>query len=82
MELFRKILLAVVVLEIPIQVDKYFGHNETEALYGAISGYNISLTTICLPLLFAMWLHIQRHTTFRVSGAWNVEPDPKFPTRS
>ena len=54
--LIERILMAIVLLEIPLQFDKYFGHNEALGAVGAVSGFNISLTTLCLPLLYALWL--------------------------
>ncbi len=53
---WRRFLLGIVVIEIPLQVDKYFYHNLDEAEFGALSGFNISLTTICLVLLYVQWL--------------------------
>lgn len=53
---WRRILLGIVVIEIPLQVDKYFYHSLDEAEFGALSGFNISLTTICLVFLYAQWL--------------------------
>ena len=53
---WRRILLGIVVVELPLQVDKYFYHNLDEARTGAFSGFNISLTTICLVLLYVQWL--------------------------
>ena len=52
----RRILLAIILLELPMQFDAYLFRDEVIASQGAVSGINISLTTICLALLYAMSL--------------------------
>jgi O-antigen ligase len=52
----HKFLLAVILLELPLHLDIaliYDGH--AVALY-AIGGLNISVTTLCLAVLYALWL--------------------------
>lgn len=56
MNKLERILLGIVILEIPIQVDAYLFFREQWAEYGAIGGVNVSITTICLGLLYACWL--------------------------
>ena len=53
---WRRVLLSVILLEIPLQIDKYYLHDKEEAALGAISGFNFSLTTICLGFLYLQWL--------------------------
>lgn len=53
---FQRLLLGVIILEIPIQVDTYLSYQEKWAEVGAIGGFNLSLTTICLVALYAAWL--------------------------
>ena len=52
----RRVLLAVVVLETPIQFDRYFGHDEAEAALGAVSGFAVSLTTFAIVGLYWLWI--------------------------
>lgn len=56
MNKLERILLGIVILEIPIQVDTHLFFQEQWAEYGAIGGINVSITTICLALLYACWL--------------------------
>jgi putative inorganic carbon (HCO3(-)) transporter len=51
----RKILLAVLLLDIPLHVEKNFYYLEDAAEFGAISGFAISLTTLALAGLYAAW---------------------------
>src|SRR5262245_20285448 len=51
----KKLLLVVMLLEIPISVDFNFKFDETVARINAVSGFNISLTTLCLIFLYAWW---------------------------
>ena len=52
----KKILLGVILFEIPLQLDAYLGHQEAIADLNAISGINISITTLCLLILYGLWL--------------------------
>lgn len=52
----QRLLLAVIAIEIPIQLDKYFFFQEPLANLGSIGGLNISVTTVCLVVLYALWL--------------------------
>lgn len=52
----QRLMLAIIAIEIPIQLDKYFFFQEPMANLGAIGGLNISVTTICLCVLYALWI--------------------------
>jgi putative inorganic carbon (HCO3(-)) transporter len=52
----RKLLLAVILLELPLPLDVYLRYNEEYASLGAIGGINISVTTLALAVLYALWL--------------------------
>jgi hypothetical protein len=52
----RKILLAVVLLDIPLQIDQNFHYLDDAAEFGAIGGFNLSVTTVALAGLYAAWL--------------------------
>ena len=53
---WRRVLLGIVIIELPLQVDKYFFHDIDLALTGALSGFIVSMSTFCLILLYAQWL--------------------------
>lgn len=52
----RRLLLALIILDIPLQLDINLGYNAEAAKLGALGGWNISLTTICLLVLYVLWL--------------------------
>jgi putative inorganic carbon (HCO3(-)) transporter len=51
----RRILLAIVLLDIPLQIDRYFAYLDDAADLGAVGGFNVSLTTLALVGLYAGW---------------------------
>lgn len=51
----RKTLLAIILLDIPLQVDKYFAYRASR-IGGAIPGLVVSVTTLSLAILYALWL--------------------------
>ena len=51
----RRLLLAIVVFDIPFQWDKNFHYDAAAANLGALGGLNISVTTIALAGLYGMW---------------------------
>src|SRR5262245_56354254 len=51
----KKLLLVVMLLEIPISVDFNYKFDEMVARINAISGFNISLTSLCLLILYSWW---------------------------
>jgi O-antigen ligase len=52
----RRLLLAIIVLDIPLQVDTHLYYRSDAAAMGALGGLNISLTTISLAGLYLLWL--------------------------
>lgn len=52
----QRFLLAVIILEIPLGIDVHLRYQESAAELGAVGGLNLSLTTLCLALLYALWL--------------------------
>ncbi len=75
----QKLLLALVILEIPIQLDKSYFYNEEAASFSALGGLNISLTTLCLGLLYGLWvaeLLAQPTRTERTVGRLSVNWAP------
>ncbi len=51
----RNLLLAVILLDIPFQLDINIGFREDIAAYGALAGWNVSATTVALALLYGLW---------------------------
>ncbi|HEY3108098.1 MAG TPA: O-antigen ligase family protein [Chloroflexota bacterium] len=52
----RRLLLAAVLLDIPFQVGKHLGYRRDADELGALPGWDVSLTTIALAALYAIWL--------------------------
>lgn len=52
----RRLLLAVILLDIPFQLDVYLFYQEKAGNLGAVGGLNISVTTLALAALYALWL--------------------------
>jgi putative inorganic carbon (HCO3(-)) transporter len=52
----QKVLLAVVILDIPIQFGTHLFYHESNAMMGALGGWNLSATTIALTALYLSWL--------------------------
>jgi len=51
----RQLLLAIVLFDIPLQIDKNFFYRDAAADFGAIAGYSVSLTALMLAALYAGW---------------------------
>lgn len=52
----KRLLLATVILNIPLQMDGVIGYKEEISSIGAVSGWLISLTTVALAGLYVLWL--------------------------
>ena len=52
----KKVLLALILLDIPFPLDIYFGYQRELAGMGAIVGFGVSVTTICLAVLYGAWM--------------------------
>lgn len=52
----RKVLLGIIILDIPFQLDIHVGYRPEAAELGAIGGFGISATTVSLAVLYAVWL--------------------------
>jgi putative inorganic carbon (HCO3(-)) transporter len=52
----RRVLLAIILLDIPLQLDINYMYREEPASLGALGGLDISVTTIALVGLYALWL--------------------------
>jgi putative inorganic carbon (HCO3(-)) transporter len=52
----RRILLAIILLDIPLQIDSNFDYREEPAELGALGGFNVSLTTLMLTGLYVGWV--------------------------
>ena len=51
----RKVLLGIIILDIPFQLDIHLGYRTEVAELGAIGGLGISATTVSLAVLYAVW---------------------------
>ena len=51
----ERVLIGLLILDIPLQWDVYLGYKEVEGELGAIAGLNLSLTTFALACLYAIW---------------------------
>lgn len=56
----RRFLLAVVAFDLPLEWGKYLHWNTTLASVGEIPGFQISLTTLALAALYALWAFNRR----------------------
>src|SRR5258708_35015536 len=54
-EYVQKILLAIVILDIPFQLGTHLFYRDADAVFGALAGLSISATTIALFGLYASW---------------------------
>jgi O-antigen ligase len=52
----RRLMLAIVILDIPLQLDVYLDYRPQIADLGAFGGFNISVTTAALIVLYTLWL--------------------------
>jgi O-antigen ligase len=52
----EKLALAIGMPEIAIQADKYFFYHEADAALGAVGGFNISPTFLCMCYLYLVWM--------------------------
>jgi O-antigen ligase len=60
-QFIRRLLLLIVAVEIPTQIDQYVGHDVREAAWQSVSGFNVSLTTFAVIGLF--WLLVVETTS-------------------
>jgi len=52
----RKIFLALIIFDIPFQLDTHLGYREEVEALGALAGWNLSITTIALIVLYSLWI--------------------------
>jgi O-antigen ligase len=69
--LTKKFLLGIVILDIPLQSGVHLAFRQDPASVGAISGYDISVTTIALFLLYIGWLFTERTENRPLRILWN-----------
>jgi O-antigen ligase len=61
----KRVLIGIVVLDIPLHWGKHFDFNPNAASLGALSGFDISITTFALFALYLGWFFAER-----VNGRW------------
>ena len=54
--ILQRLLLAIGILEIPLQVDSYLFYQLEDAQFGSVGGLNISLLTFTLAALYVLWM--------------------------
>ena len=52
----RYVLLAIIMLELPLQIDRYFLHDARVAEFGTFSGFCISISSFCIVGLYCLWI--------------------------
>ena len=58
---FERALFAIGIFEIPLGIDAFLFYSVSDAELGAVGGFNISITTICLGMLYAFWVLALMH---------------------
>jgi O-antigen ligase len=53
----RKLCLAIILLDIPLQLDIHLAYRSDLADIGAFGGINLSVTTFALAVLYALWFY-------------------------
>ena len=70
LSIIERLALLVGIVEIPLQFDKYFMYHQADADFGAVAGINISLTTIALVFLYAVWMFDGALKRRRAMAGW------------
>ncbi len=52
----RRLMLAALVFDVPFSIGHHFGYNIDAAKLGSLGGLDISLTTVAVPALYALWV--------------------------
>ena len=52
----QRFLVALIVLDIPLQLDTHFGYRDDVAELGSLGGFGVSVTTVALVALYAAWI--------------------------
>ncbi len=75
-EAFKRAMLGLAVLEIPIALDVYVGHDVTLAEWATPSGFNVSILSLALAVLYVIWVIeiATRRTVVRLSIARRLVP--------
>jgi O-antigen ligase len=72
LEYVQKLLVAVIILDIPFQLGTHLFYNEADGISGALAGLSISATSIALIGLYASWLirtlESRQQKSFKVTG--------------
>ncbi len=68
----RKALLALILFDIPFQLDINIGYRDEFAGFGAASGWNLSITSIALVALYTLWFLEDRGTRYNDSRENNL----------
>lgn len=52
----RRLFLAALIFDVPFSIGHHFGYNLDAAKLGSLGGLDISVTTVALPALYALWI--------------------------
>jgi hypothetical protein len=52
----QRLLLAIILLDIPLGLDIHLGFREDAAQMGALAGINVSASSLCIAVLYCLWL--------------------------
>jgi hypothetical protein len=72
----RRVLLAAILIEVPIQLDVYMWYHPEIELYNGIGGFNLSLSTGFLAALYVLWAFdlFRRRSRLDPSRLWSIAP--------
>lgn len=72
----RRVLLAAILIEVPIQLDIYLWYRTEIELYNGIGGFNLSLSTGFLAALYVLWAFdiFRGQSRWEASRLWSIAP--------
>lgn len=72
----RRVLLAAILIEVPIQLDIYLWYRTEIELYNGIGGFNLSLSTGFLAALYVLWAFdlFRGRSRLDTSRFWTIAP--------
>ncbi len=72
----RRVLLAAILIEVPIQLDVYLWYRTEIELYNGIGGFNVSLSTGFLAALYVLWAFdlFRGRSRLDPSRLWAIAP--------
>lgn len=68
----RRAFLAVVLMDLALQLDVHLFYRDEAVLLGMRGGFNVSLTLLCLPVLYALWFGERRADPHEGDREWEL----------